>query len=88
MYGPQVEPQQQFKAQGRILTGTVSSCRFKIVQQFTAITNDFKTWVQKVPQDANISLKIVIYTQPECMKSGKVLIMINYYRAKFFLLMP
>jgi len=48
MYGPQVEPQQQFKAQGRILTGTVSLCRFKIVQQqFTAITNDFKTWVHE-----------------------------------------
>lgn len=46
MYGPQVEPQQQFRAQGRILTWTVYSCRFKIVQQqFTAITNDFKTWV-------------------------------------------
>jgi len=45
MYGPQVESQQQFKAQGRILTGAVSSCRLKIVQQqFTAITNYFKTW--------------------------------------------
>lgn len=46
MYGPQVEPQQQFKAKGKTLIGTVSSCRFKIVQQqFTAITNDFKPWV-------------------------------------------
>jgi len=42
----------------------------------------------KVPQDANISLKIVIYAQPECIKQGNVLIMINYYKAKFFLFMP
>lgn len=42
----------------------------------------------KVPQDTSISLRIVIYTQPECMKPGKVLIMINYYKAKFLLFMP
>ena len=47
-----------------------------------------KPGCMKVPQDANISLKIVINTQTECMKPGNVLIMINYYRAKFFLFMP
>lgn len=42
----------------------------------------------KVLLDTSISLKIVVDTQSECMKPGKVLIMINYYEAKFFLFMP